>query len=465
MLSNIIIREIHQHILSLRLHLTLILVLLLFGIGTLAFVKSHEADRERYEQYYAELLEGAREQAENNLTRYMVDTRSLILAPRSNAFISGAREKHLPTQFWYSGYNVFGFDVPGGASNKYMESFQHLDWRYLVAIIISFAVLLLTYDAVSGEKEIRTLAATLSNPISRGTLLFGKYLSVVITSMLVLIPGIALSLIILLLSGTVVVGGALLAEVAGFMAVVAVFVSCMAALGLLASVITGHSNVSLLVCLCLWLGAVVIVPNAAVFLTNRLYPIDSSDTIQERTSKARQEINANAPPGSWSSSGNNPFFEGHELRANNQMNLMLAEKRIKDAWNNDLFYQFNGSRKLAAVSPVSLFESLCEAVVGGGYGRLQKTWDDIRNYQSVLLTWFKEIDANDEKSPHWYNPVEAYSTTRKGVSWETVPQFVEQKPTLAERFTAARLSLALLIIYTALAFALSFVLFLRYDVR
>ncbi|MFH1071788.1 MAG: hypothetical protein V1794_19375 [Candidatus Glassbacteria bacterium] len=200
-------------------------------------------------------------------------------------------------------------------------------------------------------------------------------------------------------------------------------------------------------------------------MTNRLFPIDSSDTINERISKEKSEINRNAPPGSWSSAGNNPFFEGHELRANNQMNLMMAEKRIKDAWNNDLFRQYNGSRLLASASPVSLFGYLCEAVVGGGYVRLQKAWDDIRNYQNQLLPWFKEIDANDKESPHWYNPYEDFSTTRKGVSWETVPQFTEQKPTLAERFAAARLSLVLLVLYTAGAFALSFVLFLRYDVR
>ena len=465
MLANIILSEMHQHILSLRLHLTLVLVVLLFGFGTLAYVKSHEADRQRYEQYLAELIDSQRNQAENNITRFIIETRSLVLSPRNDSFISDAREKYLPMQFWYSGYNVFGFDVPSDAANKYMESYQRLNWMFIVAIIISFAVLVLTYDTASGEKESRTLALILSNQVSRGILLTGKYLSVIITSLLVLLPGIALSLIILLLTGTVIVAGSLLAEVTGFLAAVVVFVSCVAALGLLSSVISKSSNVSLLVCLCFWLGSVVVVPNAAVFLTNRVFPVESSDSRQARIDQARDEINRNAPPGSWSSAGGNPFFEGHKLRADNQMNMFMAEKQIKDAWNNELIRQYEGSRLLASISPVSLFEFISEAVVGGGYVRLRKEWDDIRNYQSSLINWFKEIDAGDDKSPHWYNPVESLSTTAQGVSWETVPKFTERRPSASERLAAARLSLAILVLYTAAAFALSFVLFLRYDVR
>ena len=102
--------------------------------------------------------------AESDLSRFVTRTRSLILAPRENAFISDAREKYFPTRFWYSGYNVFSYDVPGGVSNSYMKTFSELNWAFIVSIIISFAVLLFTYDSVSGEKRSRTLAITLSNP-------------------------------------------------------------------------------------------------------------------------------------------------------------------------------------------------------------------------------------------------------------------------------------------------------------
>jgi ABC-type transport system involved in multi-copper enzyme maturation permease subunit len=464
-LTNIIIREIQKLILSLRLHLILILLLAVFALGTVAYVKSHAADKQRYEQYYTGLLEEQREQAKSNLSEFVTQTRSLILAPRENAFISDAREKYFPTRFWYSGYNVFGYDVPGGASNDYMKTFSELNWAFIVSIIISFAVLLFTYDSVSGEKGARTLAITLSNPVSRGTLLFGKYLSAVIVVLLVLAPGVALSLLILLLSGAVTVSGALLAEVFAFLAAVALLVACMAALGLLASVAASRSNVSLLICLCFWLGAVVITPNTITFWTSRLFPLESEESYQSKVSSAEKELNDNAPEGSWAASGDDPFFPQHKLRADLQMKLMLSEKSFKDVRINEMSRQYERARALNSISPVSLFSYLCEAVVGGGYGRLQKAWVDIHTFQNTLLTWFKDIDAKDPASPHWYNPYEGVSTTRKGVSWETVPQFREQKSSFGERLAAAELSLVLLVIYTVLAFALSFVLFLKYDVR
>jgi ABC-type transport system involved in multi-copper enzyme maturation permease subunit len=465
-LSNIILREIHQHILSLRLHLTLILVFILFGLGSVAFIKGHTAARESYEQVYSTNLEREKEWAGRYLGNFMVRTRSLILAPRSNAFITDAKEKMMPNQFWYTGFSVQGFDVPSWASNDLIKSFAELNWVYIVSIIVGFTVLLFSYDLVSGDKENGTLALTVSYPVSRGVLLTGKYISVIIVAILVLLPGIVLSLIILLLSSVVVFDGMLLAEIAGFLAGAALFVACMAALGLLASIISTRSNVSLLICLCFWLGSVVVVPNSAVFFTDKLFPIESSQSLDERISQEVRAANDRIDDAMKAARGSDLSFEDYNrLYAKFNIEYLQTEKKIKGAWNNSLFLQFSGSRQLAAVSPVSLFEQMSEAVVGGGLVRLRKCWSDIKLYQAQLFEWFKDVDADDPQSMHLYDPYNPHFMTHKVVDFETIPQFRERRATFTERLESARLSLALLVIYTAIAFALSFVLFLRYDVR
>jgi len=465
-LSNIILREIHKHILSFRLHLTMILVLFLFGLGSVAFIKGHTADRESYDQCYSTYLEEERGLAEKNLGDYMTNVRSLMLAPRNDAFITDAKEKMMPNQFWYSGFFVSGFDVPRWASNDLMKSFAELSWVYIVSIIVGFAVLLFNYDLVSGDKENGTLALTVSYSVSRGVLLTGKYLSVITVAMLVLLPGIVLSLIILLVSGAVVFDWVLLAEIAIFLVGTALFVACMAALGLLSSIITTRLNVSLLVCLCIWLGSVVVVPNSAVFFTDKLFPIESSQSVNERISQAKQTVDDRENATLYALKVSDRSWEKiFPLIAKYAMEGLQAEKTIKDAWNNSLFRQFSGSRRLVAISPVSLFEQLSEAVVGGGLVRLRKSWNDMNLYQSQLLEWFKGVDANDPESMHIYIPSNASSMTWKGVNFATVPQFQERRASFAERLEGARLSLALLILYTTIAFALSFVLFVRYDVR
>ena len=465
MVLNIIQREIRHHILSLRLHITLLLTLTIFGLGTIAFVKSHSEEQAEYTKYHTEFIEQSRKAAESNLTKLAVKRQNLVLEPRGDAFITDSKEKYLPNRFDFSGYNVFGFDIRPGSANPYLNTFQELNWVFIVSIIISFTVLLFTFDTVSGEKEAKTLAATLSNPVSRGALLFGKYLSMIITTLLVLAPGMALSLIILLISGAVAITPVVAGEIIGFLVSVFFLVACIAAFGILSSVLTRNANISLLVALTLWLVFVVIVPNTAVFWARRLFPIEKVETVWERISREREEINRNAPKGSWSSSGDNPFLPQHELRANNQTNLMNSQMKILNAYYGEMFRQYERARMLTFLSPLSVFEYMSEAVVGGGYVRFQKVWRDLHAWQTQFLAYFKEVDAKDPDSPHWYNPFEDYSTTRKGVSFEQVPVFKEKSLPLRERISYASLYLLITVLYTALAFVLSFVLFLRYDVR
>ena len=465
MLANIVVREIHHHIMSLSLHLILILSMLLFGLGTVSFVKSHAKDKAKYDSYYAEDIERWREVAESNLTLFATYKRDLILEPPGNSFITDAREKYFPNRFSFSAFNVFGFDVKSDAANPYLNSFQELNWGFIVAILISFAVLIFSYDAVSGEKQSRTLALALSNSVSRGIMLWGKFLAIIITTTLVLVPGIALSMIILLLSGTIAETSAVLAEIAAFMLVVILFVACIASFGLLSSVACKRPNVSLLVALTLWLGFVIVVPNTTGFWTQTFFPIDSNTVVTNKIESELQEIEDNAPDGSHSHHSQNPFRPEHELLANRLMKRLNSEKKFRDAQVNDMMRQYEQARMLNSISPVSLFERLCEAVTGRGYVRFTNVWNDIHVHQAQFLAFFKDIDANDPDSPHWYNPEESISTTKKPIKFEEAPQFMERRADWSDRFSAGIMSLMMMFFYTVSAFSLSFVLFLQFDVR
>ena len=129
MILNIVLREIHQHVLSLRLHLVLVLLVVLFGLGTVSFINRYEADQERYRQIHSAQLEKEGEWAARYLGYYLVQTRSQVLEPRANAFITDAGEKMMPLQFWFTGFGVEGFEVPNWASNDMMQDLSH---RYKV---------------------------------------------------------------------------------------------------------------------------------------------------------------------------------------------------------------------------------------------------------------------------------------------------------------------------------------------
>jgi len=147
------------------------------------------------------------------------------------------------------------------------------------------------------------------------------------------------------------------------------------------------------------------------------------------------------------------------------MNLMNSDMRIRNGYYRDMFRQLERAHMLTFISPVSLFEYLCEGAVGGGYLRFQHVWNGLHDYQVQFLTFFKEKDAQDRDSPHWYNPYEDISTTRKPVNFSEVPVFQEKSIPLQERVSFAGQYLVVMVLYTSLVFFAAFVLFVRYDVR
>jgi ABC-type transport system involved in multi-copper enzyme maturation permease subunit len=465
MLRTILKQEILHNLYSLRFQVSLVLVLSIFIVGSISFVKSHDAGLKKYQEVQAQYTEEMRAEAKSGVTDLAVNRKTYTLRPRDNAFIYDGKEKYLPNAIVFSAWNVFSFQNKSGSTNPFLNKFDELNWSFIVCLILSFVALLSTFDAVSGEKESKTLALALSNSVSRGTLLFGKYISAILTFLAMVLPGILLSVLVVLLSGRVSLGRAFILETVGFLVVAVLMAAVLAAFGLLCSVVARNSNISLLLALAFWILFAVVVPNSSTFIAKTFFPIERSEAVQKKVMAAFDDLNKSAPPGSWMMNTGNPFLPQHELRANLQRKRLEAEKGIRDAYYQILFRQFERTRLLTAVSPVPLFQYLTEAVIGGGYPRFRKVWDDFHVYQGQFLAFFKNLDAQDPKSPHWYNPFENVSTTRKPVAFETVPQFVEKPMTFAEKVKPTFVFLVINIVYACLIFFLSFVLFVRYDVR
>jgi hypothetical protein len=283
--------------------------------------------------------------------------------------------------------------------------------------------------------------------------------------MAIVLTGVLVSLLIVVALGPEGITAALAGEVLGYLAMAGLLAATFAAFGLLASVVARNANVSLLLALAFWLVFAVVIPNSSTFVAKTLFPIERAETVQKNVAAAFEDLNKNAPPGSWMMNSGNPFQPQHELRANLQMKRLQAEKGIRDAYYRDMFRQFDRTRFATALSPVSLFEYLTEAVTGGGYLRFRKAWSDMHVYQEQFLNVFKAFDAADKDSPHWYNPNEDVSTTRKPIAFEKVPQFAERPMTFADRAGPALKYLVINMFLLSAVYFLAFILFVRYDVR
>lgn len=465
MFRTVLKRELLHNLYSLRFLISLGLLLAVFAAGAVSFVRSQADALEKYRATRSEYLETMRTLAAQNATALAVRRQTFTLRPRGTAFISDAKERYLPNAIVYSAWNVFSFQNRSGSANPFLQKFDELSWSYITALIVSFVALLFTFDAVAGEKESKTLALSLANPVSRGTLLAGKLASALLSVMAIVLSGVLISLLIVVALGPEGISAALAGEVLGYLAVAGLLAATFAAFGLLASVVARNANVSLLLALAFWLVFAVVIPNSSTFVAKTFFPIERAETVQKNVTAAFDDLSKNAPPGSWMMNSGNPFLPQHELRANLQMKRLLAEKGIRDAYFRDMFRQFERTRLATALSPVSLFEYQTEAVTGGGYLRFRKAWADMHVYQEQFLNFFKTFDAADKDSPHWYNPNEDVSTTRKPVAFEKVPQFEERAMTFADRVAPALKYLVINVFLLSSVYFLAFVLFVRYDVR
>jgi ABC-type transport system involved in multi-copper enzyme maturation permease subunit len=458
-------RELLHNLYSLRFLISLALLLAVFAAGAVSFVRSQSSALEKYRQTREIYLESMRALAGRNATELAVARQTFTLRPRANAFLADAKERYLPNAIVYSAWEVISFENRSGSANPFLRTFDELSWTYITALIVSFIALLFTFDAVSGEKETKTLALSLANAVSRGTLLAAKLASAVLSVVAMVLAGVLTSLIVVAALGPEGLSAALAGEVLGYLAVAGLMAATFAAFGLLASVISRSSNVSLLLALSFWLVFAVVIPNSSTYIAKNVFPIDNAETVEKNVAAAFNDLNKNAPPGSWMMNSGNPFLPQHELRANLQMKRMLAEKAIRDAYIRSMFRQFERTRIVASLSPVALFEDLAEAVAGGGYLRFRKAWADMGVYQAQFLSFFKAVDAADTASPHWVNPREDVSTTRKPVAFENVPQFEERPMSFADRAGPALKYLLINIFVLSAVYALSFFLFVRYDAR
>jgi ABC-type transport system involved in multi-copper enzyme maturation permease subunit len=458
-------RELLHNLYSLRFLISLVLVIAIFAAGAVSFVRSQAQDLEKYRETQNQYLENMRNLAKSGATQLAVRHQTFTLKPRASGFIADAKERYLPNAIEFSAWNVFGFQNRSGSANPFLARFDELSWTFIAGLIVSFVALLFTFDAVSGEKETKTLALSLANPVSRATLLWGKLASAVLSVMAMVVAGMLTSLVMVLVLGGGGLSTALAGEAAGFLAITALLAGTFAACGLLASVASPSSNISLLLALAFWLTFSVVVPNSSTFIAKTFFPLESSEAVERRIAAAFDDLNKAAPPGSWMMNSGQPFLPQHELRANLQMKRLLAEKGIRDAHYRAMFGQFERTRLATSLSPVSVFEYLAEAAAGGGYLRFRKAWDDMRIYQAQFLNFFKALDAADKDSPHWYNPNEDVSTTRKPVAFEKVPQFEERPLSFADRLGPALKYLIINIFALTAVYFLAFVLFVRYDVR
>lgn len=370
--------------------------------------------------------------------------------------------------------------------------FRELDLTQTVSYVVTLLSILFAHSLVSGEKERGTLKLLSTYPISRSSIITAKFLGAFIPLALLLFIPLMISVLGLMFfaginftaSQWVSLG---LIFIANLLCILVFF-----SMALAASCLTRSSFMSLLVCLVFWVLSVAVIPKAAAQLAQNISPSMSVFEKQQRLENLREEMKIRGAirtadainAAKLDMAGWRKNYQDLQNRCKKQTNLEeLSAAR-------DIFSEYARKRNklqhtienYTRISPVSSFQYILHSLTESGQQQLDTFEKDLNRYVKELDNYSeKQYLANKSaekgKSKSGFNvrmenDENGYLkiTSTRGfdqskVDLSTMPVFKPSEQNWTINLFRILPDFAILAVYTILFLLISFLAFLRYDVR
>jgi ABC-type transport system involved in multi-copper enzyme maturation permease subunit len=465
-MMTIIRREFLDHLRSLQFTVLLVLAVLLFTASGIVFVRSYARDVEVYQKRTAQAGPPS--------------TMGALLMRRPNVltFIAeGGDRARVP------GYSLFqkGTLLPEAANPRSFKlpDVPPLDWSFIVRIILGLYVILLGYEALSGEKERGTLRLVLANPIGRARLLAAKYAAILLTAAVPLGLGLLVNLLVIGLFVPQIISLGVFAKAAAVVGLSLAYISLFAFLSLLFSALISRSSIVLLALLAVWVVFTVVIPSSSVVLVEKLSSSPSEiqsakmfePMIQKEVWAKIAEIQTRADRGEFKS----------EVEIKDAAHRAFEEGQDKVNQFYENFDKTQKARALAAksfsrLSPTALFQYAAEDIVGSGDRGEDEFLKQARAYSRIYDDYILKKTGKLVRTSRWSFsnsisfqgkriPIDSPHPEPYRGDMSDFPKFVEPTSSLGEGLTSALGDLAGLLFWNIVLAGLAFSAFLRTDVR
>jgi len=464
-MKTIIHKELLEHLRSVQFAVLVAASIVLFAANGLVFVQ----------QYSRLVTDYRRAEAGQELSTAGIN---LSRAPSSLLFMAEGGEKTSPSGYRLSPKLTISA-LPAGAVNYRMPEVPELDWAFIIKIVFSLYVILLGFEAVSGEKERGTLRLVLSNSVGRVKLLAAKYLAIIASVVIPLVIGFLISLIVIGVSLPSVLTPANVLRVAVLFVLGLAYLSVFAFVGLFFSALILRSSLVLLVLLAFWIFFAFFIPDTSGILAEKFSKVPSEyqmakllgPTIQNEVWKRIASIKDRIEKGELKTEkevlkeADRAFEEGQD-----------SVRKLYDDYALAMKGRAGTARRISRVSPAALFQYAAEAVSETGLRADERFLEDVRNFSRVYDDYIlKKVGKVVGTSP-WsfgtgatlngkYISIDSPSAQEYQGDKSDFPRFSESRPSLFEGLRDALWNIAGLIVWNILLAGLAFSAFLRADVR
>lgn len=467
MLGLLTMKEFLAHFKSLRFQISFLLIVGIMTFSGLMFSIKYRQELEDFSQNRIENSDLLSEHAEN-LSTVAFSRQQVYTAPSPLELLAEGRRKLLPNSFKV---NVFTLSYPEQKTraNYLLSRFNDLDWSFIIVYFLSFLALLLTYDAISGEREDGTLRLLMSYSVGRDKVLLAKFLGAFLIIIIPLALGILVDILILMVSGSVAFELSHWAKLLCVIGVSVVFLSLFLFIGLLVSTRSAHSVVSMISLLLIWTVLVIIIPSTGKIFATKFYRIPSRAIVDKEITEKRREIWSNRAgdpspeknPGRWDG---DPFAPNVPYRSAMVNEMTSAGNKIYHEYIRKMLSQIRSARAFTMVSPAMLYQVTVENICNTGIARFERFFKDVNRYKDQLKQFVLDKDKRDKESPHLLNEWHSNCISQKPVDFNRIPKFKEKDVGLKEAIRESMLLILVLIFSNMLIFLLAYASFLRGDI-
>jgi len=494
MLTDIIKKEILDHLLSSKFLLMFIICSVLILLSVFMGISGYLLDKKEYEASVASLREDfqALEQAETNFSpgTVRIYRPPAVLKTMVTGVSDAAGRMSRPNnnQESYLEESKYG-------NNPDLTVFGALDLEFIVRMVLSLFALLFIFDAISGEREKGTLKMALANNVSRAGLLIGKAIGGYISMMLPLLIPFLLGLVILsLYPGVVLTGGDWL-RIGLIFLLFLLYLSVFFALGLFVSSLTARSSTSLFALLALWVALVMVVPDISALAAAQLRPVPDASEISLQKSLSTNQINQELS-NAWNTqqweqmqalreskpsgdAAREQYLKGQEAleQTRNEFTLRIneANARIDRDYQLRKEAQAGLAKNLSRVSPAAGLTLGAAALAGTGVDEYGRFVDSARNYGIILREWYVKTNEqkrrdttrsgnpNPDGSPTFVVPMGDLLPVKEALTTMPAHEYISEN--LEQSLQRALPDFALMAAMTLVFFVGACIAFMRYDVR
>lgn len=472
MLRNLLIKELRDHLLALRLQMGFVLAIAL--VSTSAFVLAASYERQR-----TELTQAAR--AEDDFLR---------LYSHSNR-LGGVLQTRRPPAPLMLVRGISGAStVETLQTDPMRELFAPLDFTFVVGVVLSLLGIVLGFDAVSAEKERGTLRQVLANRLRRSDVIMAKWMAgCAVLAVTLAMAGVVAGLVI-----TLRVGGAWsAAEWAAYGVVLLVawlYCSAFFTVGLAASALSRSSSVSVLTALFAWVCFVLIIPNISPYLAAQAVRLPAvaalERDVQFITSEERDDIGRRESQRIWDRypdlraalgdvasdelkrrlAADSALRARYELMRNesealwarvNQQQRANANRLLQDSRARNE-QQLTLSGRLAGLSPLSSLTFALTDLADTGFAGVERYQHQADEYGRTLREFIEQRYQEEQRRNPTFSVNDFLDVSAR-------PRFTYRPPPIAERVTAAAPHIGLLLAWNAVFLLCGLVAFRTYDVR